>query len=47
MLRHALIEHDGEPVQGRFPVLNRHRPFLADVAQRQVIQLEQGLVIGK
>jgi oligopeptide/dipeptide ABC transporter ATP-binding protein len=41
MLRHALIEHDDEPIQRRLPVLNRHRPFLADVAQCQIIQLDQ------
>ena len=32
MLRHPLTEQDSEAVQRRFPVLNRHRPFLADVA---------------
>ena len=24
MLRHTLIEHDGESIEGGFPVLNRH-----------------------
>jgi hypothetical protein len=32
MLRHALIEHYGEPFECGFPVLNRHRPFFADIA---------------
>ncbi len=43
---HTLIEHDGEPIQGRFPVLGRHRPFLADVAQSQIIQLDECIVVG-
>jgi hypothetical protein len=46
MLRHTRIEQDGEPVQRCFPVLNRHRPFLADVAQRQIIQLINASSLG-
>ena len=47
MLWYTFIEHGGEPIQGRFPVLNRHRPFLANVTQRQIIQLDQGFALGK
>ena len=41
MLRHSLIEHDGEPIQSGLPVLDWHRLFLADVAQCQKIRLDQ------
>jgi len=45
MLRHAFIEQDGEPIQRRFPVLDRHRPLLADVAQCQIVQLDQRILL--
>ncbi|AJP48130.1 hypothetical protein PG1C_05985 [Rugosibacter aromaticivorans] len=33
-----LFAHYGKPVESGFPVLQEHRPFLADVHQRQVEQ---------
>ena len=47
MLRHTLIEHDGESIEGGFPVLNRHGPFFTDVTYGQIIQLDQRIVIRK
>ena len=38
--RHALVKLDGKAIQGCLPIAYWHRPFLADVFQDQVEQLE-------
>jgi hypothetical protein len=45
MLRHARIDRDGEPIQRQHPILSSQRRFLVDVPQRQIIQLDQFIVI--
>lgn len=46
-MRYAVRGHDDEAVQHCFPVPNLHCPFLAEVAQCQIVQLDQGLLMGK
>jgi hypothetical protein len=43
-LWHPVFELDGKPVQRRLPVADGHRPFLADVSERQVEQFQQRLI---
>jgi len=45
--RHAFFKLGGEAVERCFPVPLRHRPFLADVVERQIKQLADGVVSGK
>ena len=42
--RHALVKLDSKLIQCGFPIPNRHRPFLADVIQGQIEQLEHFVV---
>jgi hypothetical protein len=45
--RQPAFVDDGKAVKHGFPVVHRHGPFLRDVAQRQVEQFEDCLVIVK
>jgi len=38
MLRHPAFKLDSKPVQRSLPIPDGHRPFLADVLQRQIEQ---------
>ena len=45
--RQPVFVDDGKAVECGFPVVHRHGPFLRDVAQRQVEQFEDRLVVRK
>lgn len=45
--KHALLEHDGKPVESGFPVFQRLGSFLADVHQRQIEQFQYCFITGK
>ncbi len=45
--RQPVFVEDGKAVERGFPVVHRHGPFLRDVAQRQVEQFEDRLLVGK
>lgn len=38
---------NGKLVHGLFPIVNRHGPFAAGIAQGQVKQFGDGFIIGK
>lgn len=40
VVRHPVFELDRKASHRRFPIPNGHRPFLADIAERQIEQLE-------
>jgi len=45
--REPVFVDDGKAVERGFPVVHRHGPLLRDVAQRQIEQFEDRLVVGK
>ena len=40
VVRHPVFELDRKVSQRSFPIQNGHRPFLTDVAERQIEQFE-------
>ena len=44
MLRHTLIEHDGESIEGGFPVLNRHGPFCTDANKLHAAHVDNNVM---
>ena len=44
--RHAVLEQDGEVVQGLLPVPNRHRPMLRSLADRHKISFSADASFG-
>ena len=43
----SVSEQDGKLVEGGFPILDGHGPFLTDISESQVEQFDQGVIIGE
>jgi hypothetical protein len=43
----SVPKSDGKLVEGGFPILDGHGPFLTDISESQVEQFDQGVIIGE